>query len=73
MPPFEVPPELIHELQRSIQGEVKADRLTRQLYSTDASSYRIAAAGTSCRQQIFDGTGRRAVHPIVILAEALAT
>jgi Fe-S oxidoreductase len=32
----------------------------------------IAAAGTSCRQQIFDGAGRRAVHPILILAGALA-
>lgn len=32
----------------------------------------IAAAGTSCRQQIFDGAGRAAVHPIVILAGALA-
>ena len=31
----------------------------------------IAAAGTSCRQQITDGTDRRAVHPIVILAGAL--
>ncbi len=32
----------------------------------------IAAAGTSCRQQIADGTGRQAVHPIEILAGALA-
>ena len=32
----------------------------------------IAAAGTSCRQQIMDGTGRRAVHPSMIVAEALA-
>ncbi len=31
----------------------------------------IAAAGTSCRQQIFDGTGRRAQHPVEILYEAL--
>jgi Fe-S oxidoreductase len=31
----------------------------------------IAAAGTSCRQQIAHGTGRTAVHPIVLLAEAL--
>ena len=31
----------------------------------------IAAAGTSCRQQITHGTGRRAVHPIVLLAESL--
>jgi Fe-S oxidoreductase len=33
----------------------------------------IAATGTSCRQHIFDGTGRWAVHSIVILAEALAS
>jgi len=26
----------------------------------------VAAPGTSCRQQILDGTGRRAVHPIEI-------
>ena len=31
----------------------------------------LAAPGTSCRHQIFDGTGRRAVHPVEILAEAV--
>ncbi|MFO7853012.1 MAG: FAD-binding and (Fe-S)-binding domain-containing protein [Bacteroidota bacterium] len=31
----------------------------------------IAAAGTSCRHQILDGTGRRARHPVQILYEAL--
>ncbi len=31
----------------------------------------IAAAGTSCRHQIFDGTGRKALHPATILREAL--
>ena len=31
----------------------------------------IAASGTSCRQQIFDGTGRKAFHPIEILANAI--
>ena len=31
----------------------------------------IAAAGTSCRHQIKDGTGRIALHPVVILWEAL--
>ncbi|CAM1344894.1 FAD-binding and (Fe-S)-binding domain-containing protein [Tenacibaculum amylolyticum] len=31
----------------------------------------IAAAGTSCRHQIFDGTSRQAKHPISILKEAL--
>ncbi len=31
----------------------------------------ITAPGTSCRHQIFDGTGRTALHPIEILLEAL--
>jgi Fe-S oxidoreductase len=31
----------------------------------------IAAPGTSCRHQIFDGTGRRAYHPAEILYDAL--
>ncbi|MFT7632363.1 MAG: FAD/FMN-containing dehydrogenase/Fe-S oxidoreductase [Mariniblastus sp.] len=31
----------------------------------------IAAPGTSCRHQIADGTGRRALHPIEILRQAL--
>ncbi len=31
----------------------------------------ITAPGTSCRHQIFDGTGRKALHPIEILFEAL--
>jgi Fe-S oxidoreductase len=32
----------------------------------------IAAPGTSCRHQIADGTGRRALHPVEILHDALA-
>ena len=31
----------------------------------------IAANGTSCRHQIFEGTGRKTKHPITILKEAL--
>ncbi len=31
----------------------------------------IAANGTSCRHQIFDGTGRKALHPVSIMKEAL--
>lgn len=31
----------------------------------------ICAAGTSCRHQILDGTGRKALHPVEILWEAL--
>ena len=37
--------ELIHDLRRAIRGQVKFDRLTRQLYSTDASNYRCVPAG----------------------------
>ena len=33
----------------------------------------ISAPGTSCRNQILDGTGRRAFHPIEVLFDALAT
>lgn len=32
----------------------------------------IAAPGTSCRHQILDGTGRRALHPVEVLYQALA-
>lgn len=31
----------------------------------------IAAPGTSCRHQIMDGTGKRALHPVEILYDAL--
>ena len=31
----------------------------------------IAAPGTSCRHQIADGTGRKAMHPVEILWDAL--
>ncbi len=32
----------------------------------------VAAPGTSCRHQILDGTGRKALHPVELLWEALA-
>ena len=37
-----------------------------------SSDTEIAAAGTSCRHQIFDGTKRIAKHPITLLKEALS-
>ena len=37
--------------------------------NTDDQSI-IAAAGTSCRHQILDGTGRKALHPVEVLWEA---
>jgi Fe-S oxidoreductase len=36
-----------------------------------AGGAHIVAAGTSCRHQIAHGAGREAVHPMVVLAEAL--
>jgi len=36
-----------------------------------SSDTEIAASGTSCRHQIFDGTKRTAKHPITLLKEAL--
>jgi Fe-S oxidoreductase len=32
----------------------------------------VVAPGTSCREQIADGTGRRALHPAEVLAARLA-
>jgi Fe-S oxidoreductase len=31
----------------------------------------VVASGTSCRHQIFDGTGRKALHPVEVLFDAL--
>jgi FAD/FMN-containing dehydrogenase/Fe-S oxidoreductase len=36
-----------------------------------AADARILAPGTSCRHQIHDGTGRRAVHPVIYIAGLL--
>lgn len=33
----------------------------------------ISAPGTSCRHHIYDGTGRRALHPVEVLHDALIT
>lgn len=38
-----------------------------------ASDTIIAAPGTSCRNQIADGTGRKALHPVEIMYDALKT
>ena len=37
----------------------------------NASTCAVAAPGTSCRHQIKDGTGEKALHPVEILLEAL--
>lgn len=42
-----------------------------QVRELDRTVTRILAPGTSCRQQILDGTGRHAQHPIVLLNDVL--
>lgn len=37
--------DLVEELRRRVQGEVRFDRYTRMLYSTDASHYQITPVG----------------------------
>ena len=49
-----------------------ASLVTGQLVALDGSNDVIAATGTSCRHQIFDGTGRRARHPVEILRDSLS-
>jgi Fe-S oxidoreductase len=50
--------------------QIGADRLFPAVQGANPQTL-IVAPGTSCRQQIADGTGRRAYHPIEILAEAM--
>ena len=53
-----------------ISMQVGEDTLFPKVRNTPNKT-EIAAAGTSCRHQIFDGTNRVAKHPITILREAL--
>jgi Fe-S oxidoreductase len=53
-----------------ISMQMGEDTLFPKIRSTEAS-VSIAAAGTSCRHQIFDGTNRQAQHPVTILRNCL--
>lgn len=53
-----------------VSMQVGEDTLFPKVRNLNADT-EIAAAGTSCRHQIFDGTKRIAKHPITILKEAL--
>ncbi|RME74196.1 MAG: FAD-binding oxidoreductase, partial [Chloroflexi bacterium] len=54
MPPTDSAIELGDALRRAVRGEVRFDRLTRQIYSTDASSYRIVPAGVVTPRDVDD-------------------
>ena len=53
-----------------ISMQMGEDTLFPKIRATDAA-VAIAAAGTSCRHQIFDGTNRKALHPVTILKDCL--
>ena len=54
-------------------GEMILFPAVREAVKSAKTPMFIAAPGTSCRHQIFDGTGYRAVHPIEILHKWLST
>ena len=53
-----------------ISMQMGEDTLFPKIRSTDAETI-IAAAGTSCRHQIFDGTNRKSLHPVTVLRACL--
>jgi FAD/FMN-containing dehydrogenase/Fe-S oxidoreductase len=53
-----------------ISMQMGEDTLFPKVRNTSSDTL-IAAAGTSCRHQIFDGTSRKAQHPISILRKSL--
>ncbi|HCE55627.1 MAG TPA: FAD-binding oxidoreductase [Lutibacter sp.] len=54
----------------NLSMQVGEDTLFPKIRNTEKNTI-IAAAGTSCRHQIMDGTNRISKHPITILREAL--
>ena len=54
----------------TISMQVGEDTLFPKVRNT-AETVEIAAAGTSCRHQIKDGTQRKSKHPVSLLREAL--
>jgi FAD/FMN-containing dehydrogenase/Fe-S oxidoreductase len=53
-----------------ISMQMGEDTLFPKIRATESTTT-IAAAGTSCRHQIFDGTNRKAMHPVTILKSCL--
>lgn len=53
-----------------VSMQVGEDTLFQKVRSCESDT-EIAASGTSCRHQIYDGTKRIAKHPITLLKEAL--
>ena len=54
----------------NVSMQVGEDTLFPKIRNTEKSTI-IAASGTSCRHQVFDGTKRIAEHPVSVLKKAL--
>ena len=53
-----------------ISQKIGEERLFPAIRKMDLATL-LVANGTSCRHQIYDGTNRKAVHPVSILHQAL--
>jgi Fe-S oxidoreductase len=54
--------------RRSLEiGEMVLFPAVRRALAPSGTPAVVVAPGTSCRQQILDGTGARAVHPVELL------
>jgi Fe-S oxidoreductase len=60
-----------YEAEHREISNAMAERRLLPAVRAAADDVLIVAAGTSCRQQILDLTGRRALHPAEALREAL--
>ena len=59
------------ETSRAI-GEMVLFPAVRKATADKKKNVIVSAPGTSCRQQIFDGTGIKALHPVEIMFNSLA-
>lgn len=59
-----------YEISKAI-GEMVLFPTVRKTTESKEDNVIVAAPGTSCRQQIFEGTGVKALHPISVLFAAL--
>ncbi len=60
-----------YEVSMKIGELVLFPAIRSALQVTDLQQLIIAAPGTSCRHQILDGTGRKALHPVEVLWGAM--
>ena len=58
------------ETSRAI-GEMVLFPAVRKATADKKKNVIVSAPGTSCRQQIFDGTGIKALHPVEIMFNSL--